>query len=131
VILIIDSSYVIVSLFAQTSHLIFPHPISPSSSRLPSYFAHPLFSLPRTSSSLFLPPKINRPQLAPLARPDAQAGHKRGAGGLQSPPEEVARDGVRVQRGDEEVDGVEGEGEVEDEFAARNEDEDEYRTATN
>lgn len=37
----------------------------------------------------------------------------------------MRRNGVGVQGGDDEVNGVEGEGEVEDEFAAGDEEEDE------
>ena len=121
------SSYAVVPFVVpQTSHLILPHPVSPSSSRLPSCFPYSLI----VACILLLRPKINRPQLAPLARPDAQAGHERGAGGLQSPPEEVARDGVRVETCNEKMYGVEGECEVEDEFTPRNKEEDEYRTTT-
>jgi hypothetical protein len=112
----------VIPLVPQTSHLILSHPIPPSPSPRASYFARRLVS---ASSSLFLGAEIDRPQLAPLARPNAQAGHERRAGGLQGPPEEVRRDGVRVQRGDEEVDGVEGEREIEDEFAAGDQEEDE------
>jgi len=69
--------------------------------------------------------KTDRLQLAPLAGPDAQEGHERGAGGLQPPPEPVGGYGVRVERGDDEVDEVQRAGEVGDELGAGDEEEEE------
>ncbi len=70
------------------------------------------------------PAKTYRAQLAVLARPDAEQGHDPRGGELEDPPEGVGGDGVGVERGEEEVDGVEGYGEVGDELGAGDEEED-------
>lgn len=61
-------------------------------------------------------PKIDRSQLAPLASPYAERGHYGGAADLESPPEQVRGYRMRVKRGDDQMDKVYGDCEIEDEF---------------
>lgn len=61
-------------------------------------------------------------QLAVAASPHAQADGGGGGGEHGEPPHGVAREGARVEACEEEVEEVGGEGEVGDEFAARDED---------
>lgn len=61
-------------------------------------------------------------QLAVAASPHAQADGGGGGGEHGEPPHGVAREGARVEACEEEVEEVDCEGEVGDEFAARDED---------
>lgn len=61
-------------------------------------------------------------QLAVAASPHAQADGGGGGGEHGEPPHGVAREGARVEACEEEVEEVGCEGEVGDEFAARDED---------
>lgn len=47
---------------------------------------------------------------------------------MQEPPEPILGNGMRVEGRYKEVDEVQGEGEVEDEFRARDEEEDSYHS---
>lgn len=67
-------------------------------------------------------------ELAPPTRPDAEDSHEGGAGELEAPPEPVGGNGMRVQRRREQVEEVDGEGKVGDEFGARDEEQEEYYT---
>lgn len=66
-------------------------------------------------------PETYRLQFAPLASPHAQEGHQGCTDALQTPPEPVSGNGVCVEGCCDEVNEVDGEGEVGDEFGARDE----------
>lgn len=108
-------------------HLILPTPISAPPLPFPNQIPNPFIAIPplplplRRSGST--PTKRNRPQFPPPTSPHAPADHQADANGLQRPPQPVPRDGFRVQRGDEQMDDVEREGEIEDELRAGDEQE--------
>lgn len=53
-------------------------------------------------------PKRNRLHFTISTRPNAQADRQRRAGGFKTPPQQVRRDGSRVEGCDEEVEEVDG-----------------------
>lgn len=59
-------------------------------------------------------------QFPPLAAPYSQERHQSSTCQLDGPPQPVRRYRVRIQRGDDEVEEVDGEGEVGYQFRARN-----------
>lgn len=73
-------------------------------------------------------PEIDRLQFPPPTGPHAETGHQARAGRLEQPPEPVARHRARIERGDDEVQKVQGEGEVGHQLGARDEDEEEDRS---
>lgn len=81
-----------VSPVVHVGHLVFPCAVSSSPSSSSPDLPHAIVSCRFRA----LPPKVDRPQLAPLTRPDAKRGHDGGAGGLERPPEEVRGHGMRV-----------------------------------
>jgi hypothetical protein len=56
--------------------------------------------------------------------PDARNDHQRRASAFERPPEEIRRQRARVEGGDEQVEEVDGQGEIWDKFRARDEEED-------
>ena len=54
--------------------------------------------------------------LTPATSPDAETDHQKRAECLEGPPEQVGRERVRVECGDEEVQEMDGQGEVRDQF---------------
>lgn len=99
----------------HADHLIFTcsisAPSSPSTSRLP-------YAIVRRwlLCGCALAAKVDRPQLAPLTSPDTERSHYRCATYLKCPPEEVRGYRMRVEGRDKEMNEVDGEGEVEDQF---------------
>lgn len=69
--------------------------------------------------------EINGSQLSPLTGPYSQRCHESCAACLEGPPEEVGRDGMGVERGNNQVDEVYGECKIKDQLGARDEEEDE------
>lgn len=57
-------------------------------------------------------------QFSPLASPHSQRNHQSGRSGLHEPPVERVRDAMRVERGDDQVDEVDRQSEIGDEFGA-------------
>lgn len=76
----------------HVGHLIFAAAISPSAPPSPSNLTHTVIST-RLRALLS---KVDRPQLAPLTGPYAERGHDGRAYRLESPPEEVRGNRVRV-----------------------------------
>ncbi|KAB8664821.1 hypothetical protein FH972_026246 [Carpinus fangiana] len=67
-------------------------------------------------------------QLSPLAAPDAQADHQTRAGNLKAPPKDVPGYGMAVEGCADEVNTMDGEGEVGHEFRAGDKEEKRYDT---
>ncbi|KAJ8105996.1 hypothetical protein OPT61_g9834 [Boeremia exigua] len=95
----VSLSDVVVSLI-HVGHLVLAAAVSSSASPCPSSLAYTIIS----SRLRALSPKVDGPQLAPLACPHTKGSHDGRARRLEGPPEEVRGDGMGVQRGDDKVD---------------------------
>ena len=79
-----------------------------------------------TTHRLSSQPESDRLHIAIPRRPNAETDHEGGGAELQEPPEKVGGEGAGVEGCGEEVEEVDGESEVGDEFGAGEEDEDWY-----
>ncbi|KAI9654886.1 MAG: hypothetical protein M1831_005255 [Alyxoria varia] len=73
-------------------------------------------------------PEIYWLQFTPLATPNAERCHQRGAGYLHAPPKHIAWERPGIQRGGKEVQQVYRKGKVGYQFRPRNEEKKEYDT---
>ncbi len=71
-----------------------------------------------------LPAESHGSEFSPLTRPNAYTSHESSGGGLHQPPVHVRRYRAGVDRGDDEVEEVDGERKIRDEFTAGDEEED-------
>jgi hypothetical protein len=108
-------------------HLVFASTVSPSASTSPSRLTTFLLCS-RLRSRRRLAAKIDWPQFAPLACPHAKRSHDGRATYLKRPPEQVGRYRVRIQGGDDQVDEVDSQGEIEDELRAGDKEQYKYGT---
>lgn len=60
-------------------------------------------------------------QFSPLASPDAEEDHETGTAELETPPEKLCGQFLGVESGDDEIDKVDGQGEVGNEFGSSDE----------
>jgi hypothetical protein len=138
-------SYSLLPYFLHANHLKLPAPVGHIATSAPASghekalcvvvcFIPGLRMRPRRWTSLLLlllrgaDPNGDGLELAPPTRPDAEDSHEGDAGELEAPPEPVGWNGMRVQRRREQVEEVDGEGKVGDEFGARDEEQEEYYT---
>jgi hypothetical protein len=116
----------------HTDHFIFARAVPSSASASSTHLTYSIVPSGTGISVVLcaaaLASEIDWLKFSPLARPYSQRGHQDGTTYLESPPEDVCWDSVRIQRSDDEVNEVYSDGEVKDELGARDQEQDEDDT---